>query len=164
MIENDDTSNPVPVKPLSLRYHQQPITFSHAIGESTGNTYPFKPGMLKPFETIGVDTAWELSLDPITNMIDMRNIYDIQVVINYSARYSSNYEEYQKITTIDAIHISDYQILLCGPGYSLFGKILSMSFYHLHNPSHSIKGFRDIRIITFETKPDFFGPNEKNQK
>ncbi|MCM2423674.1 neuraminidase-like domain-containing protein [Streptomyces sp. RKAG293] len=47
--------------------------------------------MLRPFESSGVDTTWELQLPPAANPIDFAAIADVMLTIDYTALYDDGY-------------------------------------------------------------------------
>jgi uncharacterized coiled-coil protein SlyX len=143
--------------PAILRRPFQSITFSRAFDESTANTYVFNApeGILKPFETIGLDTSWELGLNKASNWLEFQNIFDVQLIITYTAHYSAAYEAEQKQKLPAVLRRTRI--------FSFKDTDFAAAFYQLHNPPCPFPGFRDLRIITFETGAEMFGPNEKKQ-
>lgn len=144
------------ILPVILRRPFQTIVFSRALGQDTQSVYHFtaeKLGIFKPFETIGLDTAWELRLDPSTNPIDMKNIHDIQLIINYSAEYSSLYEELQRKNLPEPQRSRIFSMRSDFPE----------AFYAFQQPPR-FPGTRDIRFLRFETNENQLGPNEKEQE
>lgn len=158
LIEKEQSTGVLAILPVVLKRPYQTIAFSQAFGQDTANVYSFNApeGILKPFETIGLDTAWELTLDPISNIIDFLKIFDIQVIINYTAQYSLFYESEQRqrlpktLTRTRVFSFKDGEF--------------ADAFYDFHNKKCIYAGFRDIRILTFRTQDEDFGPNEMNRQ
>lgn len=49
--------------------------------------------MLRPFESSGVDTTWELRLPPAANPLDFAAIADVMITIDYTALYDDGYRD-----------------------------------------------------------------------
>jgi hypothetical protein len=84
-----------------------------------------QPELLFPFESIGVDTVWELRLPRPANPFDFRTIADVLVTIEYSALESFEYAQ-QVIATLPSVLSADRSFS--------FRHQLADQWYDLHNP------------------------------
>lgn len=143
--------------PVLIEHPMQMVTFSRAMNQNTSRMYAFvaAKGQETPFKGLGLETSWELILDPHSNRFNLKNIYDIQLILNYTADYNKNYEIIQRERlpkTFTRTHT-----------YSLKQNFPD-AFYQLQNSTSTLNGFRDLRLITFDTHPNQLGPYEQNQQ
>lgn len=162
MAESNYPADEELITPAVLRHPYTPVVFNRTSDQSTENTYAFtaKDGLLKPFEGVGLDTAWELTLDPAVNKFNLTNIYDIQLIIDYTAQYNPHYKEQQ--LEEDRIPSSFSRTRL----YS-FKIDFPDAYYQLqNNPPYLAPAMRDIRYLSFETNEQQVRINEseKNHK
>jgi len=156
----EDASTPPGIRPRALRRPLQSVTFSRALGENTLNLYQPDPGVLRPFEGTGVDTTWVLSVQPASTSVDLSSIYDIELVIRYSAEYSRAYEQIQRERTADGLSFVRL------PAQVERTKVMSFADSSLVDQLYAIQnqadppGFRDLRFAKFRTAHDQLGPNE----
>ncbi|MCG8458716.1 MAG: hypothetical protein MI919_20745 [Holophagales bacterium] len=103
-------------------------------------------GKLMPFEGMGVETFWQLSMPRASNAFDYRTMVDVLIGIEYTALDSTDYQQ---------------QVLAQLPGeisadrpFS-FRQDLADPFYDLHNPDQTAEPM----VVRFETTEADFPPN-----
>lgn len=102
--------------------------------------------MLLPFESMGVDTAWELELPKAANPFDFRTIADVLVTIEYTALTSFDYRQ-QVIQQLDRSISTDLSFS--------FRQEFADAWYDLHNSEQS-----DLPMtVSFTTRREDFPPN-----
>ncbi len=102
--------------------------------------------MLLPFEGMGVDAAWELSMPKAANTFDYRTVADVLVTIEYTALHSDDYRR-QVVRTLDPTVSADRPFS--------FRQEFADAWYDLHNPDQTA----DPMVVKFETSRDDFPPN-----
>ncbi|MDX8126801.1 Ig-like domain-containing protein [Methylomonas sp. OY6] len=103
-------------------------------------------GMLLPFESMGVDTHWELQLPRAANPFDFRSIADVQFTVEYTALQNFTYRK-QVIQQLDD-SISAERM------FSLRDQFVD-AWYDLHNPEQTATPM----AIVFSLRTDDFPPN-----
>jgi hypothetical protein len=101
--------------------------------------------LLLPFETMGVDTAWELRLPRASNPFDYSTLADVLFTMEYTALDSAAYRE-QVIRGLD-------RTVRAERAYSVQQDFPDL-WYHLHNP-----GSPGEVAAEFEIRPADFPPN-----
>lgn len=78
---------------VTLRREPEAIAFTAPVGAS--GLFDLEPegGMLLPFEGMGVDTVWQLSMPKAANPFDYRTIADVLLTIEYTALDSPEYRQ-----------------------------------------------------------------------
>jgi hypothetical protein len=99
--------------------------------------------MLLPFESMGVDTTWELQLPKVANPFDYRTIADVLFTIECTALHSADYRE-QVIRRLDRRVDADLP-------FSLRDQFPDQ-WYELSNPDQSATPL----TLRFTTTPDDF--------
>jgi hypothetical protein len=112
----------------------------------TSNT---PPGLLLPFEDLGVDTSWEFAMPKAANFFDYSTIADVQLTIEYTALASTDYRQ-QVIQQLD-------QSVRADRGYSLQQQFPD-AWYELNNSSQSATPFS----VTFQSEISDFPTNLEN--
>ena len=152
------------ISPEVLLRPPQRISLDRAQGEGTGTLYSREEGIRRPFENIGLDTNWLLTVNRGSTAIELKNLVDIEVVIKYRTQYNYRYELIQKERSADG---SSYLRIparyRCSRTFAFWSGEFSDQFYILQNPSGPA-GFRDIRITQFRTQNTMFGPNESGHE
>jgi hypothetical protein len=102
--------------------------------------------MLLPFESMGVDTAWELQLPRASNPFDFKTIADVLVTIEYTALHSFDYRQQviQKLSTKISADRS----------FS-FRQHFADAWYDLHYPDQT----GTPMVVRFSTSREDFPPN-----
>ena len=80
-------------QPVTLRREPESISFTSPV--SANGLFELEPegALLAPFEGMGVDTVWQLSLPKAANPIDYRTIADVLLTIEYTALESPDYRQ-----------------------------------------------------------------------
>ncbi|WP_019501043.1 OmpL47-type beta-barrel domain-containing protein [Pseudanabaena sp. PCC 6802] len=102
--------------------------------------------MLLPFESMGVDTTWELQMPKAANPFDFSTIADVLVTIEYTALSSLDYRQ-QVIKSLNPDFSADRPISL----RSQFPD----QWYDLHNPNKTVTPL----TVKFKTLREDFPPN-----
>jgi hypothetical protein len=102
--------------------------------------------MLFPFESLGVDTAWELRLPKPANPFDYRTIADVLFTIEYTAVDDPDYRQ-QVIQQLDRRADGDRAFS--------FRHELPDQWYELHNPEENAT----TTAVRFRVDRDDFPPN-----
>jgi len=110
-----------------------------------------QPGMLRPFEGMGVDTTWELRMPRAANLFDYGTIADVLVTIEYTALNSFDYRQ-QIIAELDTNMTADRPFS--------FRYQFSDQWYDLHNPDQTAAPM----TVRFTTERNDFPPNLDNLK
>lgn len=103
-------------------------------------------GMLRPFESMGVDTNWELQLPKAANPFDFRTIADVLFTVEYTALQDFSYRKQviqQLGDTVSAERI-----------FSIRDQFADQ-WYALHNPDQEAAPM----TVKFALMPDSFPPN-----
>jgi peptidoglycan hydrolase-like protein with peptidoglycan-binding domain len=118
--------------------------------EATGlfELSPQPQEFLLPFEGIGVDTAWQLSLPRASNRFDFGTIADVLLTIEYTALDSSDYRA-QVIRELDR--------RIGGDRPFSFRHELADQWYDLNNPERLDP--TDRMRVRFQTRREDFPPN-----
>jgi hypothetical protein len=103
-------------------------------------------GMLLPFESMGVDTNWELQLPKAANPFDFRSIADVLFTVEYTALQDFNYRQ-QVIQQLDS-RVSAERV------FSIRDQFADQ-WYALHNPEHAAEPM----TVKFNLTADDFPPN-----
>jgi hypothetical protein len=103
-------------------------------------------GMLLPFESMGVDTNWELQLPKAANPFDFRSIADVLFSVEYTALHNFTYRK-QVIQQLDD-SVSAERV------FSLRDQFAD-EWYALHNPGQAATPM----TIKFTLTPQGFPPN-----
>src|SRR5439155_17119532 len=104
--------------------------------------------LLLPFEGLGVDAAWELSMPKAANPFDYRTIADVLITIEYTALSSNDYRR-QMIQALDPSVSADRPFS--------FRYQFADQWYDLHNPDQLDPP--DQMKVAFETRREDFPPN-----
>jgi hypothetical protein len=111
-----------------------------------------QPGMLRPFEGMGVDTTWELRMPRAANpFIDYRTIADVLVTIEYTALHSFDY--YQQV-------IQTLRPTVSANRAFSFRHQFADQWYDLHNADLTATPM----TVRFDTLRDDFPPNLERLK
>lgn len=103
-------------------------------------------GMLLPFESMGVDTNWELQLPKAANPFDFRSIADVLFTVEYTALQNFTYRK-QVIQQLDD-SVSAERV------FSLRDQFAD-AWYDLHNPEQAATPMN----VQFTLTPEGFPPN-----
>jgi hypothetical protein len=107
--------------------------------------------MLTPFESIGVDTTWELRMPKASNPFDYSTIADVLLTIEYTALNSFDYRQ-EVIQRLRRSISSDRPFS--------FRQQFADEWYDLHNPEQEVEDKQ--MIANFETRREDFPPNLAN--
>jgi hypothetical protein len=102
--------------------------------------------MLLPFESMGVDTMWELQMPKAANPFDYRSIADVLFTVEYTALHSFDYR--QQVIKQLSDQVSAERPLS-------FRHQLVDQWYELHHPELTATPM----VVPFETIGDDFPPN-----
>ena len=102
--------------------------------------------MLLPFETIGVDTIWELRMPKAANLFDYSTIADVLLTIEYTALDSVTYRQ-QVIQMLNPSMSADRP-------FSIRNQFADQ-WYDLHNPDQTATPM----TVRFTTRRADFPPN-----
>jgi hypothetical protein len=111
-----------------------------------------QPEMLGPFEGIGVDATWELSLPKAANQFDYSAIADVLLTIDYTALNSYDYRD-PVLKQLDGRLLADRPFL--------FRNQFADAWYDLHNPEEIDDPTKQM-VVRFRTARDDFPPNLDN--
>jgi Tc toxin complex TcA C-terminal TcB-binding domain len=103
-------------------------------------------GMLLPFESMGVDTNWELQLPKAANPFDFRSIADVLFTVEYTALQNFSYRQ-QVIQQLD-------DRVSAERAFSLHDQFADQ-WYALHNPERAAAPM----TVKFTLTPEGFPPN-----
>jgi hypothetical protein len=103
-------------------------------------------GMLLPFESMGVDTNWELQLPKAANPFDFRSISDVLLTVEYTALQNFSYRQ-QVIQQLDD-NVSAERV------FSVRDQFADQ-WYALHNPERAVAPM----TVKFTLTPQGFPPN-----
>jgi hypothetical protein len=103
-------------------------------------------GMLLPFESMGVDTNWELQLPKAANPFDFRSIADVLFTVEYTALQNFTYRQ-QVIQQLDD-RVSAERVFSLRDQYA-------DQWYALHNPERAAAPM----TVKFTLTPQGFPPN-----
>lgn len=106
--------------------------------------------LLLPFEMMGVDSSWELTMPKAANPFDYRTIADVLFTIEYTALNSFDYRQ-QVIQQLDRNVSADRAFS--------FRQQLADQWYDLHNPGQSATPM----TVRFKTAREDFPPNIDDQ-
>ncbi|GEM_PF-3323081 len=110
-----------------------------------------QPEMLLPFESMGVDTFWQLEMPKAANPFDFRTIADVLVTLEYTALNSFDYR---------AQVLKKLNPKLSGERSFSFRGEFSDGWYDLHNPEQSATSM----AVKFKIEREDFPPNLDNLK
>jgi hypothetical protein len=102
--------------------------------------------MLLPFESMGVDTAWELQMPKAANPFDYRTIADVFFTVEYTALHSVDYRQQVIKQLSDRVSAER--------PFSLRDQFADQ-WYALHNPRQTTTPL----AVTFKTARTDFPPN-----
>jgi Tc toxin complex TcA C-terminal TcB-binding domain len=102
--------------------------------------------MLLPFESMGVDTMWELQMPKAANPFDYRTIADVFFTVEYTALHSVDYR-HQVIKQLSDRLSAERPLSLRDQ--------FADQWYALHNPRQTTSGL----VVTFKTARADFPPN-----
>ncbi|MFI9106143.1 neuraminidase-like domain-containing protein [Streptomyces fildesensis] len=88
-------------KDIVVRHDPGVVALTSPVNASGVFELDAQADMLRPFESSGVDTTWELRLPPAANPIDFAAIADVMITIDYTALYDDGYRS-QLITRFNA--------------------------------------------------------------
>ncbi len=103
-------------------------------------------GLLRPFESMGVDTNWELQLPKAANPFDYRSISDVLFTVEYTALQNFSYRQ-QVIQQLDD-RVSAERV------FSVRDQFADQ-WYALHNPERAVAPM----TVKFTLTPQGFPPN-----
>jgi hypothetical protein len=103
-------------------------------------------GMLRPFESMGVDTSWELQLPKAANPFDFDTISDVLFTVEYTALQDFTYRQ-QVIQQMNDVQSADRVVSI----RDQFGD----QWYALHNPEHEAVPM----TVKFKLERQSFPPN-----
>lgn len=86
---------------IVIRRSPEQITFTSPVNATGLLELEPEGELLLPFESMGVDTSWELSLPKAANPFDFDTIADVLMTLEYTALASSTYRE-QVIRRLDS--------------------------------------------------------------
>lgn len=102
--------------------------------------------LLRPFEGIGVDAAWELRMPKASNPFDFNTIADVLLTVDYTALNSYDYRE-QVVRSLPS--------RLSGDRPFSFRRQFADAWYDLNNPGQSATPM----VVRFETRREDFAAN-----
>ena len=105
--------------------------------------------MLLPFESMGVDTFWELQMPRAANAFDFNTIADVLITVEYTALHSFAHRQ-QVIQGLDRSFEADRPFS--------FRQEFADQWYYLNNPPDPDKEESPI-AVSFEIKREDFPPN-----
>lgn len=103
-------------------------------------------GMLRPFESMGVDTSWELQLPKAANPFDFDLLSDVLFTIEYTALQDFTYRQ-QVIQQMDDVQSADRVVSIRDQ--------FADQWYALHNPEHEATPM----TVKFKLERESFPPN-----
>lgn len=119
---------------------------------NASGVFDFEPAdqnKLRPFESTGVDTAWEFSLPKAANVsLDYNSIADVLITIDYTALHSEDYKR-QVIVQLDKTFSADRAFS--------FRNEFPDQWYDLNHPE--LLAEADQMQVQFETLATDFAPN-----
>jgi Tc toxin complex TcA C-terminal TcB-binding domain len=107
--------------------------------------------LLLPFESMGVDTTWELQMPKAANPFDYRTIADVLITIEYTALHSFDYRQ-QVIKQLNSNVSADLAFS--------FRDQFADQWYDLHHPEQTTTPM----TVTFQTTREDFPPNLESLK
>ena len=107
---------------------------------------PQQPEMLLPFESMGVDTAWELQLPKAANLFDYSTLADALITMEYTALSSFDFRQ-QVIQQLDRTISAEQPFS--------FRQQFADQWYDLNNPEQSSTPM----TVRFTTRGADFPPN-----
>jgi hypothetical protein len=130
---------------VTLRREPESISFTSPV--SANGLFELEPegAMLAPFEGMGVDTVWQLSLPKAANPIDYRTIADVLLTLEYTALDSPDHRQ-QVIRTLDSSFSGDRS-------FSLRNQFPD-AWYDLNNPD-TVDPANRMRAVLTMTRDDF---------
>ena len=130
---------------VMLRREPESISFTSPV--SANGLFELEPegAMLAPFEGMGTDTVWQLSLPKAANPIDYRTIADVLLTIEYTALDSAVYRQ-NVIRSLDSTFSGDRS-------FSLRNQFPD-AWYDLNNPDTVDPAIR-MRAVLPMTRDDF---------
>jgi Salmonella virulence plasmid 65kDa B protein/Tc toxin complex TcA C-terminal TcB-binding domain/FG-GAP-like repeat len=133
-------------QPIVVRRDPEQIAFTSP-SNATGLFELEPPGeLLLPFESMGVDTTWELQMPKAANPFDFSTIADVLITIDYTALYSFDYRQ-QVIKSLNLDFSADRPISLRNQ--------FPDQWYDLHNPNKTTTPL----TVKFKTLREDFPPN-----
>jgi hypothetical protein len=105
--------------------------------------------MLLPFESLGVDTSWQLQMPKAANPFDFNTIADVLITVEYTALHNFTYRQ-QVIQGLDRSFSGDRPFS--------FRQEFPDQWYYLNNPPDRDEQGTPI-TISFETRREDFPPN-----
>jgi hypothetical protein len=107
--------------------------------------------MMLPFESMGVDSGWELRMPKASNLFDYRTVADVLMTIEYTALDSYDYHQ-QVIQELDTSISAERPFS--------FRHQFPDAWYDLHNPGQTATPM----TVQFTTRRDDFPPNIEELK
>ncbi|MCK6623783.1 MAG: hypothetical protein DPW09_19265 [Anaerolineae bacterium] len=135
-----------PFEEVVIRREPELVALTSPINATGVFELDLQSEMLFPFESMGVDTTWELQMPRAANPFDFNTIADVLLTIEYTALYSPDFK-LQIIQQMDPSIIAERTISL----RDQFPDI----WYQLHNPDDPEAPL----TILFETARTDFPPN-----
>ncbi|MCZ4123094.1 neuraminidase-like domain-containing protein [Streptomyces sp. H39-S7] len=80
-------------KDIVVRHDPGVVALTSPVNASGVFQLDSQADMLRPFESSGVDTTWELQLPPAANPLDFSAIADVMITIDYTALYDDGYRD-----------------------------------------------------------------------
>lgn len=131
---------------ITLRREPELIAFTGTTNATGLLDLEADEGMLRPFESMGVDTTWELQLPKAANPFDFRGIADVLFTVEYTALENATYR--QQVIQNLADTVSAERILSVRDHFA-------DQWYALHNPDAT-----DTPLsVGFRLGRDHFPPN-----
>jgi hypothetical protein len=113
-----------------------------------------QPDMLLPFESMGVETAWQLQMPKAANPFDFSTIADVFITIEYTALNSFDYR--QQV-------LKNMNNKIGGDRKFSFKDQFPDQWYQLQNPDQIADGGKQM-VVNFDVSRDDFPVNVENLK
>lgn len=140
------TTGGPPFEEVVIRREPELVALTSPVNATGVFELDLQSEMLFPFESMGVDTAWELQMPKAANPFDFNTIADVLLTIEYTALYNPDFK-LQVIQQMDPSVIAERTISL----RDQFPDI----WYQLHNPDDPEAPL----AVIFETAATDFPPN-----
>jgi hypothetical protein len=131
---------------IEVHHGPQSVALTGAVNASGVFDLNQQSELLQPFEAIGVDTFWELSLPKPANPFDFDTIADVLITIEYTALDNWSYRQ-QVIQQLPTAFSADRAFS--------FRNQFADQWYELNHPEQSATPM----LVTWRTKQNDFPPN-----
>ncbi|MCI0578792.1 MAG: hypothetical protein L0332_15715 [Chloroflexi bacterium] len=131
---------------IAVRRQPESVALSSPLNATGLFELDSQPELLLPFESMGVDTAWEFEMPKAANPFDFRTIADVLITIEYTALNSFDYRQ-QIVRRLD-------RNVSLERAFS-FRHQLADQWYDWHNPEQTATPM----VVGFKTDRADFPPN-----